>query len=158
MDNFTIKLNHSKKRLSLADYMLTNTYSMLKEPKILVSVLENIFLAFNESLSSLLDFERAFKRVPSFGTSFESMSNVYISKVQNRYKLDKSFIKVMNEIKETIDYHKSSPVEFERKEKIVMANERYDLKTISKDKVYAYLMKAKEFAKKVETIQGEYND
>jgi len=158
MEDFNKLLNNSKKKLALADYMLTNTYEMLKEPKILLSILQNIDLAFMNSLRSILVFERIFKRVPVFGESYTSMSNIYLSKVQKRYKFDSKFIKNMNKIKEITESHISSQIEFERKEDFIIADDNYKLKKITKNEIILFLKCGKEFNQKITKILEDYND
>ncbi|MFT4326030.1 MAG: hypothetical protein ACMXYK_00850 [Candidatus Woesearchaeota archaeon] len=152
MEQYDDTLAIAKQKIFVSEYMLSNTYELLKDPKLLLAILDNVHTAYMETLKSLLGYERFFKRIPSYATSLESMINVYSLKVQKRYDLDKKYAISMMEIKEILDEHKDAAVEFSRKEKLVIANDSYTLKTISKESLKKTIETCKEFLKKTEGI------
>ena len=52
------------KNIKIADHMLTQTYPLVKDPRLLLTVLENVFLSLTNAIGALLYFERLYKRVP----------------------------------------------------------------------------------------------
>jgi len=145
MELFQEAMEKAKKNIQIADHMLTVTYPLVKDTKLLLAVIENIFLAYSNSMSAILYQDRILKKIPLFNNTFESKFNMFKQRCVDRYRIDKSFISEMQNIKETIIQHKKSPVEFVRKDRFVICSDNYKLKTINIEEIKRYLNKAKLF-------------
>lgn len=145
MEEFQQFREVAKKKISLADHMLTMTYPLVNDTKLLLVVLENVFLAMTNAMGSVLYYERLFKRVPPFTDNFENKFHLFKEKCVNRYKISPDYITLLREIKEIIVQHRKSPVEFIRKDRFVICSENYKIKTISVDQIKEYIAKAKSF-------------
>lgn len=145
----------ARKKLQIADHMLTMTYPMVKDPKLLLAVMENIFLALTNSVGSLLHYERTYKRVPPFQDTFVSKFNVFKQKCIQRYNIDPELVLMVQEIKEIIMQHKKSPVEFTRNDSFVICSEDYRMKTISLEKMRNYISKSKSFIQHINNILAQ---
>ncbi|MBU0615001.1 MAG: hypothetical protein KJ601_02820 [Nanoarchaeota archaeon] len=135
----------AKKKLQIADHMLTMTYPFVKDPKILLAVMDNVFLAMVNGVASILSYERTYKRIPPFQDTFVSKFNMFKQKCAPKYNIDRSYLDTIQEIKELIHEHKKSPMEFSRKDSFVICTNDYDLKTITLDTLKEYISKAKSF-------------
>jgi len=62
-----------------------------------------------------------------------------------RREIRSDLLDFVSELKATIDKHKRSSVEFAKKEKFVISDNDYNLKTLSLDDVKASLTKTKKF-------------
>lgn len=142
----------ARKKIQIADHMLTMTYPMVKDPKLLLAVMENIFLALTNSIGSLLYYERNYKRVPPFQDTFVSKFNVFKEKCVKEYHISPETVMMVGEIKDIILEHKKSPVEFTRNDSFVICSENYKMKTISFDKMKGYISKSKIFMKNINNI------
>ena len=127
----------ARKKIKVADYMLTMTYPMIKDPKLLLAVMENVFLALTNSVGSLLHYERVFKRVPPFQDTFVSKFSTF-KKCSKRYNIDETQIMMINEIKEIILQHKKSSVEFTRNDSFIICSDDYHMKTITLEKLLSF--------------------
>ena len=145
MEKFQEARARAKKSLKVADHMLTITYPLVQDPKLLLAVLENIFIALTNSMAAILYYERLFKRIPPFHDTFESKFNVFSADVSKKYKFDPSYIRLIMDVKNLILEHKKSPVEFSRDNKFVICSDKYDIKTISEDQLKEYVKKTKLF-------------
>ncbi len=143
MTEFEEKHNKAKKHLMAADHMLTTTYPLIQDPKMLLAVVDNISNSLTLLMETILEFDKYYKRIGYYGDSFESKCNIFQQEVAQRYSFDKEFIILMKEIKEVIKSHKSSPVEFSKNGKFVICNENYTIKTISVDELKKNIAKAK---------------
>jgi hypothetical protein len=152
MEKFQELRDSANKKLKIADYILTMTYPMVKDPKLLLAATENLFLAYSYSMSSLLYYEQIFKRIPIFPDNFSSKLEVFRNKCLERYKIDADYIKIIKELKEIIILHKKSPLEFPRNESLIICNDSYRMRTVSPVMVKEYVEKAKLFIKRVSTI------
>jgi hypothetical protein len=145
MEQFQESRQNAIRKLSVADHMLTMTYPLVQDPKLLLAVLENVFSAMENAMSSVLHYERLFKRIPAFQDSFESKLTVFKSRVQPKYKINEEYINLLYELREIIVEHKRSPVEFARKDKFVICSDNYKMKAISVPEIKKYIAKAKLF-------------
>jgi len=144
MERFQELREVAKKKIQIADHMLTMTYPMVKDPRLLLAVLENIFLSLTNMMGSVLYHERTFKRVPPFQDNFTSKFAVFKLIAEN-HKLQPTYLMMIQEIKEIIMQHKKSPVEFIRKDSFVICAEDYDMRTISLEQIKDYISKTKMF-------------
>ncbi|MEK6948822.1 MAG: hypothetical protein AABX34_01280 [Nanoarchaeota archaeon] len=157
MEKFNELMESAEKKLNFADYILSMTYPLVKDPKLLLSVAENMFLAFNYSLTSLLYYERHFKRIPPFQDNFSLKLQLFKDECAERYGIGNEQLKAMQELKEILIAHKKSPIEFPRKESFMIFNESYEAKTLTQDLLKDYIKKAKLFIKKLSTIIRKEN-
>jgi len=58
MDSFQSYKSLAEQKLKVADHLLSTTYSIVKEPKLLVSVIENLYSALEYSISAVLEYEK----------------------------------------------------------------------------------------------------
>ncbi|MBN2454788.1 hypothetical protein JXB11_04555 [Candidatus Woesearchaeota archaeon] len=152
MEKFLEALAEAKKRLLTADHMVSFTYPVVRDSRLLISIVENIFLALASTLSSLLYYERAAKRIPPFHDNFESKFYMFKEEVSKAYNLQQ-YSTFLEEIRSLMLAHRESPVEFSRSENFVMCSENYSaLKTISIEKVQQYVRATKRFFSEAEDI------
>ena len=152
MEKFQELRDLAHKKLQFADHTLTMTYPMVKDPHLLLSSVENLFLAFSYGMGSLLHYDRLFKRIPPFPDNFTSKFELFREKCIKRYNINDEYLKIMKDLRDIIIAHKKSPMEFSRNESFVICNGSYRMKTISLNAVKTYVEKAKLFIKNVSTI------
>jgi hypothetical protein len=145
MEKFQELRENAKKKIGIADHMLTQTYPLVQDPKLLLSVLENVFLALTNSVGSVLYYERLFKRIPPFQENFDSKYNIFRARIVNRYNIDKKYVDILKDIKEMLLQHRKSQMEFTRKDKLVICDEEYRMKTLSINDIKEYIETTKEF-------------
>jgi len=152
MDRIKEARDKALRNLKIADHLLTQTYPSVNDPKVLLSVLENVFLSLTNAMAAILHYERAYKRIPNFEANFESKFNTLKLKVAHRYNIDKDYLNLISAVKNTLVAHKKSPVEFSRREMFVICSDTYDMKTISPNEMKNYISKTKEFVKEMQNI------
>jgi len=152
MEKFQELKESAKKKITIADHMLTQTYPLVKDAKLLLAVLENVFLALSYSMSSVLHYDRLFKKINILPENFEAKFHVFKDKCVPRYKIDKEYLNLVREIKEIIIAHKKSPVEFVRNDRFVICSENYRMKTVSVDQLKKYIAKSKIFIQETSNI------
>ena len=157
MEKYQELREKAKSTLNKADHMLTMTYPMLNEPKILISVNNNMLQAMEQAMTAILEYERLFKRIPAYHEDFISKANIFRDKIIPRHGIDPKYLKLMMDLREIMKAHEESPVEFTRKSKFVMADENYHLRTITATDLKKQLNKAKLFIDEA-TILTREND
>ena len=114
--------------------------------------MENIQLSFLQGMDALLEYERLYKRIMPLPQNFESRFDIFRDKLINKYDITSQEVELIRMLRETIQAHKSSPIEFSRPDKFVICSENYRMKTISVQEIKQYILAAKSFLRKVENI------
>ena len=152
MEKFQELRDAARKKLQLADHILNMTYPVVKDSRLLLSSVENLFLAFSYGMGSILYYDRTFKRIQPFPDNFASKFEIFREKCAKRYNIPDEHLKIIKDLGEIIVAHKKSPVEFSRKENFVICGDDYRIRSISSNEVKNYIEKAKLFIKDVTTI------
>ena len=155
MEQFQESREKAKKNIQIADHMLGVTYPLVKDTKLLVAIMENIFLAHTNAMAAILYHERVFKRIPPFQDTFDSKFNMFRERCVEKYEFDKSEVADMRDIKELLVQHRKSPMEFVRKDRFVICSDNYRMKTLSLVDIQSYISKAKIFIEKMNSITSE---
>ena len=152
MELFQEAKERAKKNIQIADHMLSVTYPLVKDTKLLLAIIENIFLAYTNAMSAVLYYNRLLKLIPPFKDNFESKFNIFRQRFVDKYKIDRNYIIEMQNLRDIIIGHKKSPVEFVRKDRFVICSDNYKLKTLNLEDIKRYLNKAKLFIEEATNI------
>ena len=140
-------LNHFK----TADHLVYVTMPVVKDNKLMLTVLENLYLAMFNGMDSLLEYERFYKRVGPLAMGFEPRFNVFV-KIMDRFNINQEEIDLIRSLKKLLEERKEAPVEFSRQDKFVICSDRYKMKTVNLLEIKEYIAKTKGFLGKVEQI------
>lgn len=140
---------HIFEKLNAAEHLIGTTYQLVKEPKLLVSVIDNIYNAMDLTLSALVEHKRSFIDISEYNSSTESRMEFFQKKIMQEYALDASIIGFMSDLKKTLDVHKNSNVEFTKKDTFVMTDDDYNLTTLDEATVTKTLTDAKLYIEKL---------
>lgn len=152
MEEFQVLKENAKKKIRIADHMLIMTFPLVKDPKILLAVMENIFSALSDAMSSLVFYERLFKRVPIFQDTFDSKFNLFRDRLVQKHEINKEYVNLIQEIREILTEHKRSPVEFSRGDRFIICSSNYRMKTISCNDLKKYIAKTKMFITDIDRL------
>lgn len=143
-------------KIKLAEHMLTQTYPLIKDPKLLLAVVKDVFSALDSSISSLLNLEAKYKKIPLFEDTFEGKYNAFRYYVIDRYNINREFLLLIEDVHAIIIAHKKSPVEFARKGKFVICATNYSIQEITPDKLKRYINQTKEFISIINNVVNKY--
>jgi hypothetical protein len=152
MEKFEEARDKARKNIKLADHLIYVTYGLVKDPKLFLAIMDNIFLALTNSLGALLHFERYYKRIPPFHDKFDSKMLMFKEYCFTKYGFSKEELDFIFMIKDTIISHKKSPVEFRRSDSFVICDDKYHMKSITMDNIKEYLEKTKAIFEKVNSL------
>ncbi len=125
--------------------MVGTTYSLVKEPKLLVSVIDNLFQALDLTVTALLEYEKHFKFISTYDKTFEGKMDMFRRKIVTKYGIKNEIIPFILNIKKTLDEHKKSIVEFRKKDIYVISDNDYNLTTLKIEDVKKTLTKTKNY-------------
>jgi len=138
-----------KRILRIADHMVYVTYPVLKENRLLIKVLDEIYAAVSRTFDVLLKKEYEFKRIKIYSDNKINMA-VFEQRCASRYNLTNENMAGIKHIMALHEYHKSSPIEFVRQNNFIMMSDNLQTESITLQKLKILLAIAKEFIKKAE--------
>jgi len=130
-------------KLKVADHLVGTTYPLVKEPKLLVSVIENISQALELTITAILEYERDLKNIPKYDDTFTGKLEMFRRKVMTKHDIGSDVLDFVLDVRKTLEHHKNSTVEFTKKDKFVISDNDYNVKTLEIDDVKKTLSKAK---------------
>jgi len=176
MSHNTIKAQ-AENKLKIADHLLSTTYALVKDPKLLVSVIDALYNAMDMSINAILEFEMpeiAEKQLKSqaisghdqkhaFDKNFKTIEykdneklEFFRRKIVTKYALAPEMVDFYAELKSTLETHRKSDVEFTKKEKFVISDKEYNLKTLTYDDVKKKYALAKSYVSQIFKIVEKY--
>ncbi len=156
MERFHEELAEGRRQLRAADHLISMTYPLVRDNRLLLSAAESLFSAGKNITLSLLHYEEAFKRIPRFREDFDSMIQLFRSRCMPNYKLSSEYNKVLGELKDLSDNHKSSSVEFSRKDCFIICSGTYSLKRVTMVQLKDYVGILKRMLLDVEGVVLRY--
>lgn len=151
MERYELFREQANKHFLTADRFLNFTFRIVNEPKMLLGVVENLFLATMASLSALLYFELLFKFIPNFPDTFEGKLLAF-KPVLTKYSLDATYLKLIEKLHDIMVVHKKCPIEFVKDNAVIMCSSSYDCEKLTSEIVINYFKKAKLFIEESNTI------
>ncbi len=144
--------HNANKHLHLALHILTQTYPMVQNPKILMGVIENLHSTIMDIISMVLVNERNNKRIPPFYNNTESKINMFKGKIIDKYHINIEYITLINELQDILIKRRQSPVEFVRKDKFVICSDKYSIRTISVEEMQKFISITKVFLQDMKNL------
>jgi hypothetical protein len=157
MEPFTNELEMAQKRLAVADHILTQTFPLLKDPKLLLAVLEHLCAAGHMSVNNVLKYERMMKRIPSYVENSDHKLNLFAERCAKRYHVEPKQVQSIQELTGFLDAHKASGMEFRRKDRFVICGDDYRMKTLTFEKLKTALTDMKQFVGNISEGLSTYN-
>lgn len=150
MVDYAQRMEEAKKSLVTAHHMLTQTLPLLKENKIMVSVVIHLYQAYQAAIESVLLYEKANHNVGAFHKSFPVALNLFRIKCAKKYDINVAQLTNVEKIIEIYAAHKQSPVEFPKGEKFVICDDDYtSLKTLNAASLREQVNDAKVFIERL---------
>ena len=146
---FLIKMDGAFKT---ADHLAYVTYPIVNEIKLLMNIIEHLDKALKAGMNALLEYDRLYKRIGPLPESFELRFETFQRKLVMRHAIKAEYLDLIENIHNLVTYKQKSPMVFQRKDKYVIANHKYRMKTITIEDAKKYIEKAKPFISKVRNI------
>ncbi len=119
---FADSLLEAEKKWHNSDYLLSVTYKVVKDEKLLLRVLENINKTLVLLISIILKFEYLHKRI-ELSNDIKKNLDVFFRKSAVRYGLDENNIDVLKKIIFLNKKHVESGLEFSKRGKVFMLDD-----------------------------------
>jgi len=147
MDKKQEYLDLSLKHLQIADHMAYVTYPLVKEKKLLLKIFDEMYKSVINLVCASLIFENKKKNI-KFNKDLKENMKIFI-KLSKNYRITSEEIKKMSELIEINYKHKTSAMEFSRKENVVMMMDNLDTFSLDIRKIKEYITLSKSLYLKI---------
>src|SRR3989338_6738116 len=134
----------AREKYALAEHMLTQTYPLVKDPKLFLSVVDNLFLAMTYATGSLLHLYMEVKKIGEFKENFDEKIHLF-DKRHVDWGLSREYGDAMRKMHTLIlDHHKSSMV-FVKDDQLIICSDEYLITKIDKSLMNQLLQMARSY-------------
>ncbi len=151
MEKFLSSLEIAAKTIKTADHMAYITFPLLKDKRLLIKILSEIYLAMLNIVNAVLQYEYYYKRIILYKDARMNF-NTFVERCSSRYSISQEDVKRILDIFTIIEKHKQSPMEFVRREKLVIMSDDMQTESISIERLKEYLILSKELLRKVSEV------
>lgn len=145
---FSALMSDANRQVQIADHLLTVTYPMVKDPKLLMSVIEHCRRAIEDAMQVVVEthvhngkYEKP-KHVTDTISGFTDLVKVRHPGIA----AEQDAIKLYHDFKQTLQQHKESHTTFKRDETLVIAGEGFEyLKEVTPSELKRSLQTIKQF-------------
>jgi len=155
METFKNLVLETNKHYRLADHIANVTYPLIKDSRLLLSMLDNLDKCVKCALDAFLYYEKLNDRISVFPEDLAIKLQVFSKTAAIRHNVN-GFQILVREITETLTKHKESPVEFIKDNRLYMYNREYKARTLDIKDVKLYLLKAKPFIVQLNNIYRQH--
>ncbi|MFT4250147.1 MAG: hypothetical protein ACMXYD_02170 [Candidatus Woesearchaeota archaeon] len=131
------------RQLAIAEHLLNKSYPALQDPKILLSVLQNLLAAIDEAITQHLQEARKNHEIPPYNNTLNGRLNaarMHLAKKKNITKVD---FMMISEIQETLSEHEQAPTEFKKNNALYIANNDFHLTKLDEKKTKTYMSRTR---------------
>lgn len=136
----------AENKLKIADHLLSTTFNIVKDPKLLISVVDTLYQAMDLAIDAMMEFEAHYKK-PDYRP--EEKIEIFRRKVVSKHGLDPAIVDFYFELKNTVESHRKSGVEFTKKNAFVITDDDYNLKTLKYDDIKGKYAKARAYSQQM---------
>jgi hypothetical protein len=144
MNNSKSHKSEAIRYMKLSDHLLTMTYPLVEDPKLLKVVLKNLFLSIKHALSAFYENERLGYKTDNFNILLDRCRKKF-----KKYNISMGYVEYIKKMYNLLYNNKKADVEFIRKDKFVFSTDNYKLNIISKKEMKDYIIKGKLFLKEI---------
>ena len=135
-----------------ADHLAYVRFPLLKDNKLLLAIVQNLYISGLKGMDAVLYYEKLYKRIMMLPVDFDSRIYIFEKNIAPRMNIRPGISKVIRDLKFIMQQHKNSPMEFSRKEKFVICNDDYTtMKTIDIEMLKTYIVVMRDFLR---TLNG----
>ena len=146
MENALSSLRLAREQLEAAEHMISVTYNMIGEPRLLLTIAQKLHSSYLNAMKSILYYERYNNKIPQFDENFENMLAIFQARATRRYNFKEDYTPLLKELHGIIQGHKESPVVFARKGSYMICDEEYgEIMQLSQEVLQRYVEVGQKF-------------
>ncbi len=131
MTKYLDALQRARFQYDAAFHLLSVTYPMVKDPKLLIGILSNIQISMEAAMEAILVYERQLQLVPHYLDNFQSRFNTFRYKSVRRNKIDQQLVDTMETIQSLLDLHRQSQIEFRKDDRLIILDQDFHVQQLT---------------------------
>ena len=141
----------ARQQYEAAWHLFHVTFPSVKDPHLLLGIISNLAACLEKAMEAILAYERQLQLVPAYANTFESKLTTFRTALRRNH-LSPEYITLLLFLRELMESHQKSPIEFKRQDRFVIASKDYQLKVVDARDISRYLDQSKEFLTAMEGI------
>ena len=147
MEKYHESLQNAIKNMRVADHMLYVTFPVIKDKRLLLKAVDQIYDSLIYAINSILQYEYVWKRIQLTKDS-KTNYETFITRCSKHYNITPDEVNDINTFISIVENHKKSPMEFMRKERVVIMTDSLKTSIIDSEKLKKYLNLSKKLIEK----------
>lgn len=140
-----ILIQEAEKAFNTADHLTYVSLPLLNEPKLMVTITQNIHRALSKGMQALLAYEYQSKHITVIPDNFQAQVLVFEQDIMPKYKINKEIATTLKEVRHIMNYQKESPIEFQRRENYILCDKDYKMEKLEAKRLKSYLLETRAF-------------
>ncbi len=152
MEKVILLVKEAIKAFKTADHLTYVTFPLLNDQKLFATIAEKLKESLDKGTRSLLEYDYLYKRIQFVPAEFQTRLSLFQQYALKKYGFDPRCLLTMREVEEIVTRRRESPIEFIRRDRLVIASSDYRLKTVTLEKIKELVQNTKTFISKVSEI------
>ncbi len=144
MEKILRLLQEASKAFRTAENLSYFSYPILMDNKVLLSIANQLYIASLNGVYAVLHYEKLNKRLSILPFDSKLRMEVFEKDISERIGVDPNFSNVVNGLREIVEGHRESVVEFSRGDSFLICNQDYsNIKSLNIEllKAYSYIIR-----------------
>ncbi|MBI2499235.1 hypothetical protein HYV88_03250 [Candidatus Woesearchaeota archaeon] len=127
------------------DHMVYVTYPLVNDPKLMFGIVDKLFNTLIDVITAVLNYDYLYKRISHVPESLNEKLELFKKVIGKRYNFNGNIFLLLEELNKFKEFRKRSPMEFVRRDNLVICSSGFNTKSLNYKKVKEYVNKSKEF-------------
>jgi len=146
-EKYLESLQKAIKGLQIADHMAYVTYPVVNDKRLLLKILDQVYESLIHIINAILQHDYLFKKIQLYKDA-KSNFRIFSEKCAPRYDISKEQVIEILDALSIAEKHRKSPLEFARKDKVVIMSDNLKTSIIDIDRIKKYLILSKKLLEK----------
>lgn len=152
MEKSILLAKEATKAFKTADHLTYVTFPLLNDQKLFATIAEKLKEALDKGMYAVLEYDYLYKRIQFVPAEFQTRMMLFQQYATKKYGFDLKHFATMKDVEEIVTRRKESPIEFIRKDRLVIASSDFRLKTVTIEKIKEMVQNTKMFISKVNEV------
>jgi hypothetical protein len=151
MEKHLESLKNAIVKLRIADHIIYTTYPLIKDKRLLLKALDSIYESLIYIINSILQYDYLNKKITLSQDPKENFET-FLTKSAKNYAIPTQEIREIVEFVRMVENHKKSPMEFVRREKVIILSDNLRTDSLDMIKMRNYLNLGRKMLEKAKII------
>lgn len=148
-------IEEAKETFKSADHLACMTYPMIREPKLIYSIAEKLYLANSRIMDAILYHEYAQRTISVVPVEFETRFNLFRDELVKKRGISNEVIQMILDLHELVQANRNCPVAFAKDESYNFYCNNTTKKTITIELAKRYLSLTRQLIKQTEGLNND---